>query len=145
MKCSENYQNVTQRHKVSKCRQQKGRCARHRVARNFPCVKITVSVKGKNVRYDYKLIYEFQQHKVRFKNKAQNQNKGSQSLGSNCNKNNLMLKPRVSRIKWLYCLLRTELVSNTQVIQMMRLQLWLGGATTQRPEKSTSYVYLEYI
>ena len=102
MKCSENYQNVTQRHKVSKCRQQKGRCARHRVARNFPCVKITVSVKGKNVRYDYKLIYEFQQHKVRFKNKAQNQNKGSQSLGSNCNKNNLMLKPRVSRIKWLY-------------------------------------------
>lgn len=29
--------------------------------------KITVSVKGENMRYDCKLIYEFQQHKVRFK------------------------------------------------------------------------------
>ena len=65
------------------------------------------------MRYDCKLINEFQQNKVRFKNKAQNQNKGSQNLGSNCNKNNLMLKPRVSRIKWLYCLLRAELVWNT--------------------------------
>ena len=55
MKCSEHYQNVTQRHKVSKCRQKKGGCARHRVARNFLRVKVTVSVKCDKARYAYTL------------------------------------------------------------------------------------------
>ena len=54
MKCSENYQNVTQRHKVSKCQKKSG-CAGHRVARNFLRVKITVSVKCAKARYAYTL------------------------------------------------------------------------------------------
>lgn len=56
-----------------------------------------------------------------------------------------MLKPRVSRIKWLYCLPRTELLKHIGDSNDETLALAGGVLQLERPEKSTSYGYLEYI
>ena len=51
----ENYQNVTQRHKVSKCCWKDGtnRLAQHRAATDLQFVKNTISVKRNKAKYAY--------------------------------------------------------------------------------------------